>query len=112
MPRLRKKGFPSLTSNSRAPNYCRCKEISTVSVELRGCEMAKPIEQTEAKGEIAGAYLAAGDVEAANKALNDCTDRLRRQFKNPKEYDKHLQAFFAGMHKSDPDDVHLSKDHK
>jgi hypothetical protein len=73
--------------------------------------MAKPIEQTEVKGEIAGAYMAAGDVEAANKALNDCIDRLRRQFKNPKEYDKHLHAFFEGMHKSDPDDIHLSKDH-
>jgi hypothetical protein len=74
--------------------------------------MPKPIEQAQSRGEIAGAYLAAGDVENSDALSKQYIDEISKHSKNQKDYVKQLQAYYEGMHKSDPDDVHLWKDEK
>jgi len=74
--------------------------------------MPKPTERAELNGEIAGAYLAAGDVENTDALSKQYIDEMWKHSKNQKDYEKQLQAYYEGMHKSDPDDVHLSKDEK
>jgi len=72
--------------------------------------MAKPIDRAEVHGEEVGAYLAAGDVDQANALSTQYIEELWRKNKNEKAYERQLQEFFEGMQKSDPDDVHLTKD--